>query len=37
LELWIFGIVKAFQGERWKMPLLGDLVEKQLGAGAPTA
>jgi len=34
--LWIMGIVNAFQGRRWKMPLLGEMVEKQLGA-RPTA
>lgn len=33
--LWIFLIVKAFQGERYKLPVVGDFVEKQL-AKKPT-
>lgn len=32
LGLWIFLMIKAYQGERFKVPFLGDLAEKQLGA-----
>lgn len=28
--VWILCMVKAFQGERYKLPWVGDLVEKQL-------
>jgi uncharacterized membrane protein len=28
--LWIFMMVKAYQGERFKVPAVGDFVEKQL-------
>ena len=29
LILWIVGMVKAYQGERWKIPFLGDFAAKQ--------
>jgi uncharacterized membrane protein len=32
LILWILCLVKAFNGERFKLPVLGDLAEKQAGA-----
>lgn len=32
LVLWVIGIIKAFQGERWLMPVIGSMVEKQLNA-----
>jgi uncharacterized membrane protein len=31
LILWILCLVKAFNGERFKLPILGDLAEKQAG------
>ena len=36
LALWVMGVINAFQGKRWKMPVLGDMVEKQL-ASQPAA
>jgi len=36
LVLWIISIIKAFQGKRWKMPVLGNMVEKQ-SSTPPTA
>lgn len=35
LILWIVLMVKAFQGERWKLPLAGDWAEEQLGGAGP--
>jgi uncharacterized membrane protein len=32
--LWILLVVKAYQGEMFKLPFVGDLAEKQAGAGA---
>ncbi|HYP06654.1 MAG TPA: hypothetical protein VER03_10535, partial [Bryobacteraceae bacterium] len=29
LGLWILLMVKAYQGERFKLPIIGDLAEKQ--------
>ena len=29
--LWIICLVKAYQGERWKIPYLGDIAEKKAG------
>lgn len=29
--LWIICLVKAYQGERWKIPYLGDFAEKKAG------
>jgi uncharacterized membrane protein len=29
LVLWIIAILKAFQGEKWKMPYIGDIAEQQ--------
>lgn len=29
--VWIVCIIKAFQGERFKLPIVGNLVEKQIG------
>jgi uncharacterized membrane protein len=29
LIIWIFLLIKAFNGERYKMPIIGDLAEKQ--------
>lgn len=26
--LWLMALIKAFNGERWKIPLIGDLAEK---------
>jgi len=31
LILWIFLIMKAFQGEIFKLPIIGDIAEKQAG------
>lgn len=30
LVLWILGMVKAYQGERYKFPIVGDLAEQWL-------
>jgi uncharacterized membrane protein len=27
--LWVFLMIKAFQGDRFKLPYLGDIAEKQ--------
>jgi uncharacterized membrane protein len=32
LVVWILCMVKAFQGETFKLPVLGDFAEKQAGA-----
>lgn len=29
--LWLICLVKAYQGEKFKLPVVGDLAEKQLG------
>jgi len=29
--LWVVCLVKAYQGERWKIPYLGDFAEKKAG------
>jgi uncharacterized membrane protein len=29
--LWIICVVKAYQGERWKIPYIGDFAEKKAG------
>jgi uncharacterized membrane protein len=31
LVLWIVLMVKAYKGERYKLPVIGDFVEQQLG------
>ncbi|WP_367884971.1 DUF4870 domain-containing protein [Thermococcus sp. JCM 11816] len=31
LVVWIVGMVKAYQGERYKFPIAGDLAEQWLG------
>jgi uncharacterized membrane protein len=31
IVLWVFLMVKAFKGERYKLPYIGDMAEKQLG------
>jgi uncharacterized membrane protein len=31
LACWIFLIVKAYNGERFKLPIIGDIAEKQAG------
>lgn len=31
--LWIFLMVKGFQGEKYKLPMVGDLAEKWLSQG----
>lgn len=31
IVLWILLMVKAYKGERYKLPVVGDFVEKQLG------
>lgn len=36
MALWIYSIVMAFQGRKWKMPIMGDMVEKQLSARPTT-
>ncbi|PIR20046.1 MAG: hypothetical protein COV45_08730 [Deltaproteobacteria bacterium CG11_big_fil_rev_8_21_14_0_20_47_16] len=30
LVLWVVCLVKAYQGERWKIPVVGDMAEKQM-------
>lgn len=30
--LWVICVIKAYQGERWKIPVVGDLAAKQAGA-----
>jgi uncharacterized membrane protein len=32
LVLWIVLMLKAYQGQRWKLPAIGDLAEQQVGA-----
>ncbi len=32
LGLWIVLLLKAYQGQRWKVPILGDMAEKQANA-----
>jgi uncharacterized membrane protein len=32
LVLWILLLVKAYSGSRWRLPVIGDLAEKQAGA-----
>jgi uncharacterized membrane protein len=31
LFLWVFMMIKAYKGERYKLPVAGDFVEQQLG------
>ena len=31
LALWVLLMVKAFQGERYKLPILGDMAEERAG------
>jgi uncharacterized membrane protein len=31
LILWIMVLIKAFNGERFKLPIIGDLAAKQAG------
>lgn len=31
LVLWIICLVKSYQGERWKIPYIGDFAEKKAG------
>ncbi|HSA91384.1 MAG TPA: DUF4870 domain-containing protein [Terriglobales bacterium] len=31
LVLWIVLMIKAYQGQKWKLPFIGDLAEKQAG------
>jgi uncharacterized membrane protein len=31
LVLWVVLLVKAYQGERYKLPYIGEIAEKQLG------
>ncbi|MBI2068160.1 MAG: DUF4870 domain-containing protein [Deltaproteobacteria bacterium] len=31
MVLWIISMIKAYQGERWKVPYLGEMAEKQAG------
>lgn len=35
LVLWIAGMMQAWQGKRWKMPLIGDEAERQANRAAP--
>ena len=30
IAVWVLGMLKAFQGERYKLPVFGDLAERQL-------
>ena len=30
MVLWIVLMIKAYQGEKFKLPLIGDLAEKQI-------
>lgn len=32
LVLWIILLVKAYGGSKWKLPVIGDMAEKQAGA-----
>lgn len=32
--VWIICLVKAYQGERWKIPFVGDFAEKKAGLAA---
>ncbi len=32
LVLWVLMLVKAYGGQMWKLPVIGDLAEKQAGA-----
>lgn len=32
LAVWVFLMIKAYQGQRFKLPVIGDLAEKQAGA-----
>jgi uncharacterized membrane protein len=32
LILWILCVIKAFGGQRFKIPVIGDLAQKQAGA-----
>ena len=31
LFLWVFMMIKAYKGEKYKLPIVGDFVEQQLG------
>ncbi len=31
IAVWIMCLIKAYQGERWKIPILGDFAAKQAG------
>jgi uncharacterized membrane protein len=31
--VWIFVLIKAFNGQRFKLPIIGDLAEKQAASG----
>jgi len=33
LAVWVLCMVKAYGGERWKLPFIGDLAEKQASKG----
>jgi uncharacterized membrane protein len=30
--IWLILVLKAYQGQIWKLPVIGDLAEKQAGA-----
>jgi uncharacterized membrane protein len=32
VALWIVLLIKAYQGEKWKLPVIGDMAEKQADA-----
>jgi uncharacterized membrane protein len=32
LGLWLVLLMKAYQGQRWKVPIIGDMAEKQANA-----
>lgn len=31
LVLWVVCLVKAYQGERWRIPIVGEMTDKQMG------
>jgi uncharacterized membrane protein len=33
LIIWILVLIKAFNGQKFKLPIIGDLAEKQAGGG----
>jgi uncharacterized membrane protein len=33
LIIWLIAMLKAFQGQKWKIPVIGDLAEQQAAKG----